>query len=266
METNRRLTWAALPKGEAPKDGWPVYFSLVTDALNASDGVFNECASPPLEFSSHLNPSYGAFDLPKDVMRGCFPAHPDPHAHFACYFDSVAGAVWDQRVKQYLLANGVAVVLVNPWMNDLWEYEDLWDNGRDKPFLLEMIKQMSAGTFGPLDMSNVIFRGFSGGAQMVSWIIQKIAVGDITGVGMAGGIFLSGGSYNCYAEPPLSRGVCKSCNNSCAHHSGAGCSDGTWMHALALIHQNSHSASLPRRYGPSLLRLLLPRPIRRAVL
>ena len=90
---------------------------------------------------------------------------------------------------------------------------------------LEMFKQMAAGAFGPLDLSKVIMRGFSGGAQMVSWMIQKIAVGEIKGVGMAGGVLLSGGSYNCYQTPPLARGVCKACNTSCGHHSGQGCSD-----------------------------------------
>jgi hypothetical protein len=30
-----------------------------------------------------------------------------------------------------------------------------------------MFKQMGAGTYGALDVSKVVFRGFSGGAQMV---------------------------------------------------------------------------------------------------
>jgi hypothetical protein len=215
VDINSRLTWVALPKGEAPTAGWPIYFSFVTDAFNASDGSFDSCASPPLKFTSHLNPSFGAFSLPKDSMNGCFNG--SANGHFPCYFDSIAGAVWDQRIKQYLLANGVAVILVNPWTQDQWDYPydkhpDQWETGRDRPFLKKMLAQMTAGAFGPLDLSKVIFRGFSGGAQMVSWVIQQIAVGDITGVGMSGGIFLSGGSYNCYTSPPLSRGVCKNCS------------------------------------------------------
>jgi hypothetical protein len=52
-----RLTWVGLPKGEPPSTGWPVYFSFVTDAFNASDGFFAECSSPPIRFTEHLNPT-----------------------------------------------------------------------------------------------------------------------------------------------------------------------------------------------------------------
>jgi hypothetical protein len=48
----------------------------------------------------------------------------------------------------------------------------------------------------------------------VSWVVQMIAEGQLTGVRMRGGVFLSGGSYNCYTPPPLARGVCTNCNAS----------------------------------------------------
>jgi hypothetical protein len=121
-----------------------------------------------------LNPTFDAFAIPGDTMKGCFDSHKG-HG-FSCYFDSLAGAAWDQRGKQYLLANGVAVVMANPWKQDEWDYpssEDVsaWETGYDRPFLLETFAQMKAGTFGPLDTSNVIFHGFSGGAQMVGLFV-----------------------------------------------------------------------------------------------
>ena len=32
-----------------------------------------------------------------------------------------AGSLWDQRLQQYLLANGVAVLVVNPAEQDSWD-------------------------------------------------------------------------------------------------------------------------------------------------
>ena len=105
-------------------------------------------------------------------------------------------------------------------------------------------------TYGPLDARRMFVRGWSGGAQMVSWLVQLFASGyydtlpgttDTTrvpsprpsdkhtrNVGVAGkgnlsivgGVYLSGGSYNCYANPPNAHGNCQHCNASkkCATH------------------------------------------------
>ena len=35
-----------------------------------------------------------------------------------------------------------------------------------------------------------------------------------TGIGIAAGIFFSGGSYGCYNSPPFARGQCSQCNTS----------------------------------------------------
>jgi hypothetical protein len=220
-QSNARLTWVALPEGDPPQLGWPVVFYFITDAYNASDGVYNECSSPPIPFIGHLNPTFGAFSLPGDSMRNCLPYH---SAH-GCYFDSMAGAVWDQRGKQYLLANGIAVIQVNPWRQDEWDYPDpYWSTGRDKPFTQTIFKKIKEGVYGPLDASRVIFTGYSGGAQMVSWMFQKAADKSIVDIRVVGGVFLSGGSYNCYSHPPASHGICANCNASSSCRT-RGCSD-----------------------------------------
>jgi len=67
---------------------------------------------------------------------------------------------------------------------------------------------------GMLDKSKVVIRGFSGGAQMVSWLIEKWAAGNLTqGMNIKGGVFLSGGTYACY-ENSNPRNVCSNCNAS----------------------------------------------------
>ena len=52
-------------------------------------------------------------------------ASPPPHHRYTCDYDSLAGVLWDQRIKQHLVANGVAVVQVNPLTDDSW---DAYDN------------------------------------------------------------------------------------------------------------------------------------------
>jgi hypothetical protein len=43
------------------------------------------------------------------------------HHGGGCNYDQQAGALWDQRLKQYLLANGIAVVQLNPITADSWD-------------------------------------------------------------------------------------------------------------------------------------------------
>ena len=54
--------------------------------------------------------------------------------------------MWYQRAVQVLLANGVAVVTLNPYIHDAFDYfstthpgatpQQAWDMGLDKPFLV----------------------------------------------------------------------------------------------------------------------------------
>lgn len=55
------------------------------------------------------------------------PTIPD-HGHHEeprkdCSFDMLAGAIWFQRQKQYLLANGVAVIVLNTRIFDGWNID-----------------------------------------------------------------------------------------------------------------------------------------------
>ena len=109
--------------------------------------------------------------------------------------------------------------------------------GNDRPFLQELFKRVNSGSFGPIDAKNVFVRGWSGGAQMVSWLFQAVAEaaesGSIlfNGTQIAGGVILSGGTYQCYASNPSSAiGSCKDCvltkgrENSCNASLPAMCS------------------------------------------
>ena len=43
-----------------------------------------------------------------------------------------------------------------------------WPNGPGALVFVKLFEQMKAGDLGPLDLGRVVFRGWSGGAQMVS--------------------------------------------------------------------------------------------------
>ena len=152
-------------------------------------------------------------------------------------YDQEAGTMWDQRLKQYLIANGIAVFNINPYIEDQWDnYASAWKSGngrapvaahcrtlalvmpdspfhfippsdlsrvracacvcvlrahsvtnvsglrcmflcagKDQAFLPQFFKQIGSGAFGPIDLSKTVVRGWSGGAQMVSWMIQIMA-------------------------------------------------------------------------------------------
>ena len=60
--------------------------------------------------------------------------------------DALTGRIWEQRLGQYAIANGIALMYVNPWSEDTWDWapeddnanlpaQQVWDAGLDKPFL-----------------------------------------------------------------------------------------------------------------------------------
>ena len=58
-------------------------------------------------------------------------------------YDQEAGTMWDQRLKQYLVANGIAVFNLNPYEEDNWDnYASAWKSGKDKDFLPQFFKQI----------------------------------------------------------------------------------------------------------------------------
>ena len=94
----------------------------------------------------------------------------------------------------------------------------------DPPFFAALTDAMHGkglqidGPAGPalrsLNPHKLIFRGWSGSAHMVSWLIQAVATRQLTGIGIAAGLMFSGGSYGCFDEPPVARGSCGACNTS----------------------------------------------------
>jgi hypothetical protein len=217
--TNERWVFHAVPEGTPPASGWPVWLSLVTDTFGSLDG-HSECGGGGrpgfrrrTQHHGSSGKSFKAFDTPNATMTSCFktppgpPPPPSPWGHQSdCDYDQEAGALWNQRLKQYLIANGVAVVSVNPFTEDSWDAGPWWwDSGVDEPFLTKVFKMMKAGEFGKLDTDNVVVRGWSGGAQMVSWISQVRATNTTSeftqSFKMKGGVMMSGGSYLCYNDP-----------------------------------------------------------------
>ena len=217
---NERWVFHAVPEGTPPASGWPVWVSLVTDNFGSLDGT-SQCGGggrPGFRRRAQHHggdggKSFKAFDTPSNTMASCFKHAPSPApppspwgGRSDCDYDQEAGALWNQRLKQYLIANGVAVVSVNPYTEDSWDAGPWWwDGGVDQPFLTEVFRQMGAGVFGKLDTNNVVVRGWSGGAQMISWISQVRATNTSSAFTksfkMKGGVMLSGGSYLCYNDP-----------------------------------------------------------------
>ena len=113
--------------------------------------------------------------------------------------------MWDQRAKQYFVANGIAVIQLNPVEDDSWDAGPwYWPDGEDRPYLTALLGAMASNTLGigRVDTAKLLLRGWSGGAAMVSWLFQTAAAGGLpAGVAIAGGIMLSGGSYTCYMDP-----------------------------------------------------------------
>ena len=81
----------------------------------------------------------------------------------------------------------------------------------DKPFLSKVFQMIAAGEMGKLDKDRVVIRGWSGGAQMVSWLMQVIATNKTFGdtMTMKGGVMMSGGSYNCCTRAPPVPPICR---------------------------------------------------------
>jgi hypothetical protein len=159
------------------------------------------------------------------------------HAGANCSFFQKAGQLWVARMHQYLLANGIAVLLVNPYAGDTWEWDtpQLPDgSGLDQPFLKELFGSINNGSYGGLPVGTLntqqtIFSGFSDGAQMTSWLVELRARKALPpGVEMIAGVFLSGGSHRCYMSPPDAVSNCADCTDTkgnCGGGSGSrGCS------------------------------------------
>jgi hypothetical protein len=102
-----------------------------------------------------------------------------------------------------MLANGIAVVQLNPYTSDTWEWytPDLpAGSGLDQPYLQVLFDMMHNGSYanlgkGVLDVSKLIVAGYSSGAQMASCTQYPPAIPQ--------------GPFQCSASGhSLSRGLC----------------------------------------------------------
>ena len=136
-----------------------------------------------------------------------------------CSFDVFAGGLWSQRLKQYLLNNGIAIVEANNYVSDGWEsWDDEWEGGYDAMFFKQFANAMRGGgsSDAPAGLSNLnphrlAFRGWSGSAQMVSWLINQDARGKLPGLKVSAGVMMAGGSHACYNWP--GHGAINNCAN-----------------------------------------------------
>lgn len=67
-----------------------------------------------------------------------------------CTFNQWAGQLWNARLHQYLLANGIAVLQLNPYTSDTWEWytPDLpLGAGLDQPYFKTLFSAMAGGTY-----------------------------------------------------------------------------------------------------------------------
>ena len=186
----------------------PQHLAMGCSCINGSDPTKFRCL-PPYDDDQHGHPF---------VPPGGF-----------CSFDVFAGGLWSQRFKQYLLNNGIAIVEANNYVDDGWEsWDDEWEGGYDAMFFKQLAAAMRAGgsadgrwyssphgtdssdggggggalaALSSLNPSRVAFRGWSGSAQMVSWLINQDARGKLPGLKVKAGIMMAGGSHACYNWP-----------------------------------------------------------------
>ena len=172
------------------------------------------------------------------------PFDDDKHGHLFvppggyCDFDVFAGGLWSQRIKQFALNNGVAVLEVNNYVNDGWEsWEQEWSGGYDPVFFRSLAAAINGTrsntngvSLGALDANRIAFRGYSGSAQMVSWLMNEAASGKLPGLNISAGIMMAGGSHGCYNTPGA--GAINQCANCTVSHHGINTSFSTDPRAL----------------------------------
>ena len=247
QENNTRMSFWALPDGPPPPSGFPVYVELKAEIFSAGDwrhpSETPQCGNgwvPPPD--GWWRPKFNTFDTPAQAMASCFRKDGswEPlgwHAGANCSFFQKAGQLWVARLHQYLLANGIAILVVNPYAGDTWEWDDPAlpaGTGLDQPFFSALFGSIQNGTYGSLpagslNTGQLFFSGFSDGAQMTSWLIELQARQQLpAGVKLAAGVLISGGSHRCYFSPPDAVSNCAACTDTqgdCGGGSGSrGCS------------------------------------------
>eukprot|EP00041_Stephanoeca_diplocostata_P015547 m.297114 g.297114 ORF g.297114 m.297114 type:complete len:141 (+) comp20075_c1_seq7:237-659(+) len=87
---------------------------------------------------------------PTSVMAAAYENETGVYGSALCQYDTLAGELWDMRLKQFIVANKIAVVQVNPSSDDGWlAYDEdpsggpTWSSGSDKPFLYKVVDDTS---------------------------------------------------------------------------------------------------------------------------
>lgn len=197
--------------------------------------------------SMYIEKPFPIFQRPGEVALGCFNKD-GAYNETVCHTrqDAMTGMIWSQRLNQYLLANGIALLYINPWLEDNWDWspsdsslnipsQQAWDTGLDKPFMRKLLTEIHSGQYaglgkGVLDLGKLMVWGYSTGAQMVSWMMQLHGSGQLQRLGGGGqakvvaGVMFAGGSYGCFLDPPLSAAQCRNCNASASCNT-LGCSN-----------------------------------------
>lgn len=132
-------------------------------------------------------PKDKVFATPTSIGDGCFDDQ-NKFSRSDCNFGAIAGQMWDVRARQYLLANGVAVLQINPGAEETWDWygQSTWDTKNDKPYLTTLFNSIRNGTaFGGrgamLNLDKLVVAGYSVGAQMASWFVQLHATRQLEG-------------------------------------------------------------------------------------
>lgn len=83
--------------------------------------------------------TYGPFATPDDSIKFAFTGGGTGHFNQSVASSESteadfpqAGLMWLQRVKQYLISNGIGLLILNPYMADSWD----WDTASDCEYLL----------------------------------------------------------------------------------------------------------------------------------
>ena len=104
-------------------------------------------------------PNYKPFDTPLSSLDSCFLSNGSWNtgggfmSNDGCTFNQFAGELWNARSHQLMLANGIAVVQLNPYTSDTWEWytPDLpVGGGLDQPYFKALFEMMHNGSYANL--------------------------------------------------------------------------------------------------------------------
>eukprot|EP00041_Stephanoeca_diplocostata_P008930 m.133456 g.133456 ORF g.133456 m.133456 type:complete len:544 (+) comp17541_c0_seq3:216-1847(+) len=169
--------------------------------------------------------SYQPWALPSETLSGCLSDSGDSGVYnqssvCAGEFEPHAGALWEQRYKQILLANGVAYLTITPYKADYFDMGmDEWRGGLDKDYFSTLFDAMGPspqsahGPLAKLSRHKVILQGWSVGAHMVSWLIE-CSMRKYLDFTVAAGLMFSGASYACYGTDDVAVNNCVGCDMS----------------------------------------------------